>query len=278
MTGMLRRLIGQTRRTLRRVGFDVVRYRPDSEIKSEIDRLALAFGALLDLRTLDNSKHAECVDFLTLCSRNLWRSNAQLFQDLFVLYKCDQKRDGYFVEFGAADGVHLSNTCLLERDYGWTGIVAEPARSWHEALKVNRNCAVDLRCVWSKSSEQVEFNEAKSAELSTISVFSNEDTHASNRANGRYYAVETVSLNDLLAQHSAPKTIDYLSIDTEGSEFEILNHFDFDRYDIRIITVENAFNEARRELIFKLLNANNYRRTFEYLSYFDDWYVKTGRS
>ena len=53
------------------------------------------------------------------------RSKAQLKQDLFVLATLNFKRNGYFVEFGATSGVDISNTCLLEFDFGWRGILAE---------------------------------------------------------------------------------------------------------------------------------------------------------
>ena len=66
-------------------------------------------------------------------------SKAQLHQDIFVLAEHDFKSAGYFVEFGATNGHDLSNTYLLETQFGWQGIVAEPAKSWHEALKKNRN-------------------------------------------------------------------------------------------------------------------------------------------
>src|ERR1017187_1984592 len=51
-------------------------------------------------------------------------SKSQLRQDLMVLSELDFKRGGYFVEFGATNGVTLSNTYLLEKEYGWTGILA----------------------------------------------------------------------------------------------------------------------------------------------------------
>ena len=73
--------------------------------------------------------------------------------------------------------------------------------------------------------------------------------------------------------HCAPKEIDYLSIDTEGSELEILNAFDFSRYDTSIITVEHNYTENRKK-IHSLLSRNGYERVFEQYSQFDDWYVK----
>ena len=68
---------------------------------------------------------------------------------------------------------------------------------------------------------------------------------------GRKYKVPTISLLDLLDIHNAPKFIDYLSIDTEGSEYEILNAFDFNKYKFRVITCEHNFTPMR-EKIYKL--------------------------
>tara|TARA_B100000242_G_C42645512_1_gene303440 strand:- start:264 stop:500 length:237 start_codon:yes stop_codon:yes gene_type:complete len=77
----------------------------------------------------------------------------------------------------------------------------------------------------------------------------------------------------MLKKHNAPKTIDYLSIDTEGSEFEILSNFDFDEYDIKIITCEHNYT-SMREKIFDLLSAQGYERKYSEFSLFDDWYVR----
>lgn len=58
----------------------------------------------------------------------LEKSRSQLRQDLFVLTELNFKQNGYFVEFGATNGVDLSNTYLLEKEFNWSGILAEPAR------------------------------------------------------------------------------------------------------------------------------------------------------
>ena len=63
------------------------------------------------------------------------------------------------------------------------------------------------------------------------------------RRSGKLYAVETVTLLNLLAEHSAPKLIHYFSIDTEGSEFEILKDFNFERYRFDFLSVEYNYTE-----------------------------------
>ena len=200
------------------------------------------------------------------------KSKSQVQQDLFVLHELDFKQGGYFVEFGAANGVDLSNTYLLEKELGWTGILAEPAKVWAEELANNRDCHIDFDCVWSKTGEVLDFNETTAAELSTVSQFSDSDEHASARANGNTYNVNTISLVDLLDKYDAPKEIDYLSIDTEGSEFEILNAFDFDKYKIKIITCEHNYTPMRGQIL-QLLQSKGYVRKYTEYSRFDDWYV-----
>lgn len=202
----------------------------------------------------------------------LAKSHAQLRQDVFVLLELNWKRDGYFVEFGATDGVTLSNTYMLEKEYGWTGILAEPSESQRKNIASVRDALIEQKCVWSKSGETIMFNDV--GDFSTIDAFSDSDFHADTRADGTRYEAETISLTDMLEKHAAPEDIDYLSIDTEGSEFEILAAHDFSKYSFKIITCEHNYSE-KREKIHDLLIGNGYERKYESASKFDDWYVRS---
>lgn len=206
---------------------------------------------------------------------NIPDSQSQLGQDLLALSQVDFKTAGYFVEFGATNGIILSNTYLLEKKFGWKGILAEPARQWHDDLAQNRSAHISHDCVWKESNKEISFNETPTGEFSTIDEFSASDMHANSRKQGKIYDVKTISLKDLLDQYNAPKTIDYLSIDTEGSEFEILNSFDFNEYKFRVITCEHNYSPYR-EKIHSLLTKNKYKRIYEDISKFDDWYVLVG--
>lgn len=201
-------------------------------------------------------------------------SKSQLRQDLFALNEHGYKKHGYFVEFGATNGVDLSNSYLLAKDFGWKGILVEPAKVWLNQLKQNRpESHIDSLCVWKESDSTIEFIEAEASELSTLKMFSEGDDHGPLRKRGKTYGVRTISLRDLLEKYNAPKYIDYLSIDTEGSEFEILNAFDFSEYSFGVITVEHNYT-PQRELIFSLLSSKGYKRKFQSISRFDDWYTK----
>ena len=210
-----------------------------------------------------------------LLSSIAYKCKSQLGQEIFALIENDFKRDGYFIEFGATDGLELSNTHLLEKEFGWTGILAEPAKIWHEELQKNRSCNIETQCVWSKSGEVLSFHESDTAVLSTVnSLRTIADGNKEYRLEGKQYDVQTISLEDLLKKYSAPKRIDYLSIDTEGSEYEILSNFNFDAYDIRVITCEHNYMPERDE-IYKLLTSKGFFRVETNKSQWDDWYTKS---
>mgnify|MGYP000421488838 CR=1 FL=1 len=250
--------------------------------------------ALFDVRLVRKSTHEIIVskflgfrypDFSELIEskyhtsyfENLRDSKSQLGQDLFVLSELGFKKNGFFVEFGATNGIDLSNTYLMEKKFEWNGILAEPAKLWQSELKLNRSSSIELDCVWETTGNKLLFNEVndgfRKGGLSTIDSFSNYDNHRKARKSANKYEVNTISLSDMLKKHNAPKNIDYLSIDTEGSEFVILNNFDFNEYDIKIITCEHN-NTPMREKIFDLLSANGYVRKYTEFSLFDDWYVR----
>ena len=207
------------------------------------------------------------------CIPLIKRSNSQLLQDIFVLATLNLKRNGYFVEFGACDGIYCSNSLILERDFQWTGILAEPARGFHSRLHSNRQCSISSDCVWSESGEELLFNEVNEAKvLSTVDKLSHRDYLSKSRTNGTKYKVKTISLNDLLMKFKAPRNIDYLSLDTEGSELEILRRFTFDMHHVKIITVEHNYDRARED-IFRLLTGKGFKRVLEEISVVDDWYI-----
>ena len=213
-------------------------------------------------------------EHLKLISEIYPKCTSQLDQEIFALIENDFKRGGYFVEFGATNGIELSNTHVLEKEFGWTGILCEPAKIFHAQLQKNRNCNIEFDCVWGKSGEVLSFHESDMAFLSTVSsLAAMTDANKNNRLAGKRYDIKTISLEDLLMKYLAPKKIDYLSVDTEGSEYEILSNFNFDAYDIRVITCEHNYM-PERENIYKLLTSKGFFRVQTEKSRWDDWYTK----
>ncbi len=202
------------------------------------------------------------------------RSHAvsQLGQDLWVLERTSYKRGGFFVEFGATNGILLSNSHLLEKEFGWNGICAEPNPDFFAQLRENRLCTVSPACIGPVTGEEVEFVFADvfGGMVRDIDKDEHQAARESYRSTAGTVRLTTVSLHDFLLQHKAPRTIDYLSVDTEGSEFAILETFPFGEWDIRHITVEHN-KTPQRQLIRDLLASHGYE-CLE--AKWDDWYYK----
>ena len=184
---------------------------------------------------------------------------SQIGQDLEVLKIYNNKKDGFFIEIGASDGIELSNTYLLEKMYNWKGICVEPIPRRFNLLCKNRpNSLCYDYAVYNKSNTQVVFDIANNYDLLS-GISSNIDCHTrAVNSNKTQIIKNTISLNDLLELSNAPLFIDYLSLDTEGSELEILKSVDLQKYTFGLIDIEHNFIEPRRTQIRDLLTSNGY--------------------
>jgi FkbM family methyltransferase len=182
-------------------------------------------------------------------------SYSQFGQDRFVAEMVYAgKRGGYFIEAGAGDGLWISNTLLLERRYGWSGILIEPTSAF-AALQRNRpGCICDNSGLASEAGmiTMVEIYDRGQAAISPAAqdnLLLSRSTKGTRPADlatmnsywgvaKRQYSIKARPLADVLTAHRAPKRIDYLSLDVEGFEFEILRLFPFDEYEFGCLTVE----------------------------------------
>lgn len=219
------------------------------------------------------------INFYTYFLLNRKKSKSQLFQDLFVLFNFNEKRNGTFLEFGATDGISLSNTYLLENTYGWKGVLAEPSPQWYESLNKNRpNCKIINDCIYSETGKSLDFFVSNQGVLSTIEKFKDSDIKSmpgnskARNSSGYTTKVSSISLNDVFIKYFNSSPIDYMSVDTEGSELEILRNFDFKKFAPSILTVEHNYTDEEKSLD-ELLMVNGYIRYFKEHTQFDAWYI-----
>ncbi len=222
-------------------------------------------------------EHAALDAFFAFALPRAHLSQSQIMQDLWVLHELGEKRGGFFVEFGAGNGVTMSNTHLLEKRYGWTGILAEPNPTFHRRLRRERaapGTAIEHDCVWARTGEMQSFLCTEKPAFSRLAGVAPDDVfeRAGRRVVAREIAVPTVSLDDLLDRHGAPERIDYISVDTEGAERAILEAFDFGRRHVLLWTVEHNFT-PERAAVHAIMERQGYVRRFPEFSRFDDWYI-----
>lgn len=172
------------------------------------------------------------------------KSISQMGQDFWVFGEAfNGKESGFFVEIGSADGIFLNNTFLLEKRFHWRGICVEPNPALFRDLVQVRSARCLNVCLDAAEGE-VEF-----APNGLLGGIVGDDTDNRRKPEAPLVSgimkLKTTTLLSVLKAEQAPPTIDYLSIDVEGSEDRILNNFPFDEYTFSTMTVERPKQQLR---------------------------------
>lgn len=175
--------------------------------------------------------------------------HSHIGQDAWAAECLRFRRQGFFLDFGAFDGTSISNTLALERDLGWRGICVEPNPRYYPALCAARRCITVNAALWHESRRQLEFIDAHG--LSSIADFKDTDINAQRRqsATRSTIRVDTLNPNELLERFEAPGLIDFLSLDVEGAEYDILTALDLHRYRIALMAIEHNHNQEHQKRI-----------------------------
>ncbi len=138
-----------------------------------------------------------------------------------------------------------------------------------QTLKENRpNAHLDTRAVWHTGNEMISFTQARVPYLSGISQTLGD--YMGKPVTGMFVKIVTTTIKDLAERFFLPSTIDYLSLDTEGSEALIIQSIPSNII-FKAITVEHNYHDKNRDTIFKTLENRGYKRVREVQ--FDDWYL-----
>lgn len=165
------------------------------------------------------------------------------------------KKNGYFLDVGASDGIDENNTILMERYYDWNGICCECDPRDIIKLRCVRDCNIVSCPIFSRTGAIINFELHQANHLSSIEGYQTERYRS--KTSG-IVSMVTMSLIDCLKKYDAPDVIDYMSLDTEGAEYDILSTFDFNKYKINYIALEHNFQEPKRTKIRQLLESNGY--------------------
>lgn len=184
---------------------------------------------------------------------------SQFGQDLFVFKNIfKEKKGGVFVDVGANHPINGSNTYLLELN-DWKGLAIEPQQSLRELWPTVRKTKC-LNYVVGPENKEVLFIEAGNGEdgLSGVEGFNK------CRSKCNKISVQQRKLSDILSENSITN-IDYLSIDVEGYEMNVLKSIDFSKVNIKLIGLENDLGFKNIPIIGKKLGSelgNNEIRRF----------------
>jgi FkbM family methyltransferase len=221
--------------------------------------------------------------------RPLYFNNAELQRDGYSS-QCGQDkwlvevvfggmRNGVFVDIGAHDGVSFSNTYFLEKQLDWDGVAIEPMPEVFARLDSNRECVKLNGCVAANAGPAGFLKISGYSEMLSGLVAQYDPRHLErirrevsvNGGTVEEIEVQCFRLDSVLQEYGL-KEINYMNVDVEGAEYDILRSIDFGAVNIRVCGIENNYRDFR---IPRLMRDNGY--TFVAIVG-DEFYVKRGTS
>ena len=183
-----------------------------------------------------------------------WQSEST--QDQFLVeHVFRNRKGGFFIEAGAADGKHFSNTFALEVGMGWSGILIEPIADQARRCALNRPASACIQACVAGSEGMHDFLQNNNFLLGSglLRYPENADTASSERIK-----VPCKTLSTVLKEHAAPVFIDWLSLDVEGAEMEVLRPLLTDgTFKIDVISIEAFAHQAIDK--FNFMRAHGYQ-------------------
>lgn len=183
---------------------------------------------------------------------------SQIQQDKIIDEYLKYKENGFFIEIGANDGISGSNTAFFEKFRNWKGICIEPAPNEFKSLTENRT-SININACVSNYNGESNFICIDGYSMMLSGLLENYNQAHINRINSEVHQhggtvkqlkVPVKTLQSILDEHLITE-VDYCSIDTEGSEFEIVSSIDYDKTNIKIFSIENNYGETKIQEFLK---------------------------
>lgn len=163
----------------------------------------------------------------------------------------NNKKKGFFIDIGAHDGKTLSNSLFFEESNNWNGICIEPNPTVFAKLNSFRK-STNLNVCIGNSNKTIKFTQIEGyAEMLSGISESYDERHiqridrdiASKGGKRNEIDVEMITINSIESLKN--QHVDFISIDTEGNEFDIVSSMDFSSLDVEAIVIENNYKDTR---------------------------------
>lgn len=174
-------------------------------------------------------------------------------------------KNGFFMDVGAHNGKAINNTLYFEESNNWTGVNIEPIKEVYDSLMVNRPNCININCAVCNNDGETEFicNTGYTEMISGIKdtfdprhIRRLQNENKQHGSSSKIIKVETKKLETICDSHNISH-INYLSIDVEGCEFEVIKSINFDKVYIDVIGFENNYKDTSIPIV-KYLTERNY--------------------
>jgi FkbM family methyltransferase len=193
---------------------------------------------------------------------------AQYYQDKYLENKFFKGyKNGFYVDVGAYNGIDYNNTLYFEKNNNWKGINIEPIKKVFDSLVMNRPNDININCAVCNHDGETEFYLNKGHTEMLSGIKDNYDKRHLERLNNEnicYFSttqiinVITKKLETIFDENNISH-INYLSIDVEGAEFEVIKSINFDKVFIDVIGFENNYLDVSMPII-KYLENNGFKQ------------------
>ncbi len=196
----------------------------------------------------------------------------------FSLDKHQNRHLGYFLDIGAAYSSRYSNSAALQ-EIGWSGALVEPNPSFYaELLKFRATADVKVFnfAIGAKKGTAKLINAGALSSLEEnrrVDIYDYLRKEISQKSIEPFFETSILTPSMLLQLSQCPWKINFLSIDTEGSEFEILRTFPFDEYRVNFVACEHNFEWDYLAKIDKFMRSKGFKRVMRFWSAQDAWYM-----
>lgn len=183
-------------------------------------------------------------------------SYAQEGEDLILSAIFNEKNDGFYVDVGAHHPSRFSNTKIFY-DKGWSGINIEPCNIDRFAKKRPRD--KNIQAAIGQVRERKTFYIFDDEALNTFDSENIERYKKSGYKLVEQVEMQLIPLKEIIEENSVKK-IDFMSVDVEGLEMEVLNSFDWNslKPDVLLIEIHDKLENLLDNKIYLFLTKLGY--------------------
>jgi FkbM family methyltransferase len=211
------------------------------------------------------------INYISIFKRKIkYKKSSYSFNgiDLIIDYIFKNQKLGTYIDVGAQHPISNNNTYLLHKR-GWSGVNIDLDKKNIDLFNLSRPKDINLNYAISDKEGEVEFYFYHNT--SPINTLSKEVSDYQKAKIKEKKMIKTYSLNDILEKINFHKNIDYMSIDVEGLEEKVLNGFNINKYNPKVVSIEfldltmnklefknNSINRVLNSNIYKYFTDNNY--------------------
>ena len=203
--------------------------------------------------------------YLNLLKYSIKYKNQKKYENKYILFLknyFDKKKKGLYIDVGSYHPIRLSNTKFLY-DKGWQGINIDISKKSIDLFKIARKTDINLNIGIGNKNEFSDAYFQKDLFHANTLVYEHSKKFLANAIKKK---IKTLTLDSVINRYAKNKKIDYIDIDCEGKDLEVLQGLNLSQYQTDLISIEmhgyDTITKKRAELIFDIMKKNKFKKIY----------------